>query len=265
MNCISAAHLPFYLTKWTAVTIAETLGCRIRLEAFCGILLAMLNSFWIFISTLAVALIAPAVAHALKLADFRQAWINELRKDLADYMGLARKWARGWEQYSDLVSKSAPEPDLAAKRDEVTAVFTEAKVLLWRIMMRINPIENENKALDDEFLRSVSALTDYNLVDPEAPGVPRRWNELAEAAVEQSRLLLKREWKVTKQLPIERPLRKLKLYSLPPRNNARSKAAADFARSADSPQTLQRMAIDSPGNGRSASSDRDSILCNCAS
>lgn len=169
----------------------------------------MLASLWIFVSALVVALIAPAVAHALKLAEFRQAWINELRKDVAEYMGLARKWAKGYEHYEELIAREAPHDQLNAKEAEVSAVLTEARVLMWRIQMRINQLENQNKALDDEFLAALASLTDVRTVRPNEPDVSERWHSLAGHAVTQSRLLLKREWEVTKQLPILSYLRKL--------------------------------------------------------
>ena len=69
----------------------------------------MWTSLWVLISGLLIALIAPAIAHAIKLAEFRQAWINDLRRDIADYLGLARKWAKSYEEYEALVSENVDQ------------------------------------------------------------------------------------------------------------------------------------------------------------
>ena len=140
------------------------------------------------------------IGHAVKLAEFRQAWGNELRRDIADYLGLARRWARGYEAYYNLAENgAASEAELSAKEDEVASILNDARVVHWRIQMRINPRENAFKQQDDTFLAALADVTDKAKVLPGEPDVHVRWNELAEKVVSEARQLLKREWEVTKQ------------------------------------------------------------------
>jgi len=159
----------------------------------------MWTALWVFISALAVALIAPMIAHAIKLSEFRQAWINDLRKDIAEYVGLSRRWARNYETYFDLTRNNTSEEILREKEEEVTSLINEARVIEWRIQMRINPLESATKQQDDLFLEAIANLTTREKILPEQSGAVDRWNDLADVAISRSRELLKREWEVTKQ------------------------------------------------------------------
>jgi len=159
----------------------------------------MWTALWVFLTALAVALIAPMIAHAIKLAEFRQAWIDELRKDVAAYLGAARRWARRYEEYERLDRNGASQDILDKKMDEVATILNEARVIQWRIQMRINPLDNESKTEDDLFLKAIADVTDFVQVRPADTNAHARWNTLANTAVSESRKLLKREWEVTKQ------------------------------------------------------------------
>ena len=159
----------------------------------------MWTALWIFLSAVAVAFIAPMIAHAIKLAEFRQGWINELRKDIADYLGLARRWARKYVEFVKLEANNPTQAALEAKMDEVASLLNEARVIQWRIQMRINPRENQSKQQDDQFLKALANVTDFDRISPYDPNAHDRFNILAGEAVSESRNLLKREWDVTKQ------------------------------------------------------------------
>ena len=153
----------------------------------------MLTLFWVSISAVAVALIAPMVAHAIKLADFRQAWINDLRKDIADYIGLCGKWVRVYDDLNEL-NDQAKE----AESKELFSTATEALVILWRIEMRINPLENKFKQEDDSLIASLRDLLNPGAIPPsDASDLVPKWRGLAEIAVGRARAVLKREWEVT--------------------------------------------------------------------
>jgi hypothetical protein len=158
----------------------------------------MWTAIWLFVSALAVALVAPMVAHSIKLADFRQTWINELRRDVADYIGLCRKWIRAYDAYDSLdVSEQAQR---GQKADQITSIANDALVVLWRIKMRINPRDNRYKEADDMFLEALDSLLDPGKIGSGTGDLESRWRSSAETAVNQARELLKREWEVTKQL-----------------------------------------------------------------
>ncbi|KIC31554.1 hypothetical protein [Leisingera sp. ANG-S5] len=98
----------------------------------------------------------------LKLSDYRQAWINELRNDLA------------------LLSSLSLAPNSGA---ENTIAFNAA---LSRILMRVNP---QNPYIP-ELEKVVAGIRDYNLVNVQA-----KQDEL----VKVSRLVLKQEWERLKK------------------------------------------------------------------
>ena len=138
------------------------------------------------------AFIAAWIAHSARISEFRQAWINDLRKDIADYIGAAERWYRKCDEINEAPDKQERE------RKELFPIANEARVLLGRIRMRFNPRENRYRAEDDSFLRALGDLLNPGLVNPTSPD--KSWSELAAKATEQAREILKREWEVTKKL-----------------------------------------------------------------
>jgi hypothetical protein len=142
------------------------------------------------------AIISGWFARKTKISEFRQAWINDLRKDVADYVGAAHRWLRKYEDVQELDQNSAR---LELDRLEVLPIQNEAQVILWRIKMRINPrADSPTKKDDDAFLQSLQDLLNPGTLMP--PQLEASWFRLADGAVEQARELLKREWDVTKRL-----------------------------------------------------------------
>ena len=116
-----------------------------------------------------------------KISEFRQKWINELRADVAEFLGAMRR-------YHDAESNAAVEE-----------LRYEADTIYNRIMLRINPRQSRNKKQDDEFLEALKALLkkgpEGSLSDEEAE---KKWHNQFDRAMCQARELLKREWEVTK-------------------------------------------------------------------
>jgi len=162
----------------------------------------MWTAIWVFISALAIALIAPMVAHTIKLAEFRQTWINDLRKDIADYIGLCRKWMRTYDDSDDNLY-GFEMSDKKQKSKDMFSIANDALVVLWRIKMRINPRENRYKLQDDQLIEALGDLLNPGKLTPTGSDLEAAWRKRAESAVDQSREVLKREWEVTKQLPPE--------------------------------------------------------------
>lgn len=135
------------------------------------------------------------VSHTAKISEFREKWLNELRRDIADYVGAAAVVYRKWEEINDLPSDEKGRRE----REELFPVANAARVILWRVRLRINPRENKNKLEDDAFLTSLLDLMDPGKVDPQNP--EWFWHQRADASVEHGREILKREWEVAKQFP----------------------------------------------------------------
>jgi len=154
-----------------------------------------------FFPTLVAALLgvlaaftAAWISRSVKISEFRQKWIDELRSDIATYLGLAEKWHRKWDEINLLPSEETEKRE----REEAFPIANDAMVVLWRIKLRINPEKNDFQKQDEEFIQS--------LVDMLNPGQAfPSWRALADVAVEKSRKLMKREWEVTKRVQLPCP------------------------------------------------------------
>ena len=89
---------------------------------------------------MAVAIIAACaafaaawIAHSGKISEFRQGWIDDLRKDIADYVGSSERWYRKYSELNGALDKEERE------RKELFPIANESRVLLGRIKMRFNP------------------------------------------------------------------------------------------------------------------------------
>ncbi len=149
--------------------------------------------------TAAVAILVAFMARALKISEFRQAWINGLRDEISDYTSKADEWI---EMYLDFNG----EPDQAVKAEihpELNRVKYDAFRMLRNIEMRFKP--------DDMRANELLTLL-LNLLDPaKLPSSNRYkgWREQADEAILQARHLLKEEWEATKN-PFSRSWRKVR-------------------------------------------------------
>lgn len=145
---------------------------------------------------LLAALAAAWIAHSAEISEFREKWLDGLRRDTSDYIGAAEIWYRKWDEINDLPNTEKQ----VRERDEVYPIANAASVILWRIRLRINPRENQFRAQDEAFLDALGDLLNPGKVDPR--NRQSSWHKMADEAVEKGREILKREWEVTKRLPI---------------------------------------------------------------
>ncbi len=147
------------------------------------------------VATAAIAFVAPLFSHGVKLSEFRQAWINEQRKDVAEYMGLAREWIELWDR------TNVPGGGTDEQKKELFSQANKALVIFWRIQMRVNPlINNPHAAQDTEFLKRLGALLAPPPPDPKGVNPPEiMWRKEAENALSQAQIVFKAEWEVTKK------------------------------------------------------------------
>jgi hypothetical protein len=143
---------------------------------------------------IAAAFVAGRLSRAVKISEFREKWIDELRADIARFVGAAHRWIRIYEEYN-AVSAIADKPKFESEK--VRPVQNEAYVILYRIRMRINPRDDSpTKTEDDLFLKSLGDLLDPSKLNPDS--FESSWIKLAHAVVEQGRKILKREWEEAK-------------------------------------------------------------------
>jgi len=160
------------------------------------------NGILAIIIAAGAALTAAWISRSIKISEFRQKWIDDLRNDISAYVGAAEKWFRKWEEINTLHSEEKER----LYRIELFPISNKARVILHRIKLRFNPgvdpEDNHDKIQDDDFLKSLDDLINPN-VDPR--NTWSDWDKLANDAVEKARKILKREWEVTKKVQIPCP------------------------------------------------------------
>ena len=151
--------------------------------------MVLTTTLWITLGAIAAAWITREI----KVSEFRQAWINELRKDIAEFTRKAQEWADLYVEQNE----AETQPEKAAFRKMLRKLKHEAFEIHRRIQLRFK--------LDDEGANALLAQL-LDLLDPSKfpPPQSANWNKLVDHAVSSSRILLKKEWEVTKN-----PLRKV--------------------------------------------------------
>ena len=87
------------------------------------------------ISAQAAAGQAARISYSNKIAEFRQGWINDLREDIADYVGAAELWFRKWEE----LNSASLEERARREASEALPLSVKARTILNRIRLRLNP------------------------------------------------------------------------------------------------------------------------------
>ncbi|SIR68815.1 hypothetical protein [Pseudacidovorax sp. RU35E] len=153
------------------------------------------------VATLVASLIAAAVAFVnltltkeLKTSEFRQAWIDALREDLAKFLGAARAFARAAEVVHTFGPEYKDKIPLFIRDDKISELRYQAAETLSRIRLRLNPEEPEHEELLRLLVKAVriqnEALANGGSVQDALDAV--------DAANDYARPVLKREWKRVK-------------------------------------------------------------------
>lgn len=146
------------------------------------------TTIWGALAVIVAAIIAAIIARELKISEFRQAWINDLREDLSEYLSKAYEWINLYEAQNGMESLKKEDLSLTLVRVE-----NEAFRLLWRVEMRFKP--NDEKAT--KLLNKLRELLSPINCDVQMNG-ESKWREIVSETVMQSRDLLKEEWEMTK-------------------------------------------------------------------
>ena len=98
---------------------------------------------WLSVLVAVVSYVTITLNKEQKTSDFRQAWIDGLREELANFCAAARAFARSEDAR---VTPGAVAPFSDEKREEFR--FTAA-VSIYRVQLRLNAKESEHMALLD--------------------------------------------------------------------------------------------------------------------
>jgi hypothetical protein len=159
------------------------------------------SSFVPAAGTLAAALVAGGIARAnlivskeTKVSEFRQAWINSLREDLAALFSNTRTVCRSLQEYR------WPNPSHAElfnfPREKIVEARHAAGETFHRIRLRLNDGQEDHKELRRLLSTMMQATQDY-IEDIDIPvSLPI---EAVENAAQYAEVVLKSEWETVKR------------------------------------------------------------------
>ena len=136
------------------------------------------------LATSVAALIAGLIARGVALANLRQAWINALRDDLADFLSTVDAAVRIESDVLHVIRVGNPLVTMFPKeiRERGQELVDKLELLSARIRLRLNPEETahiELATMVEEMRKLKKTPTTTDLLDLASP-------------------ILKREWQVTK-------------------------------------------------------------------
>lgn len=133
------------------------------------------------------AIVTALIAQGSKISEFRQAWINNLRSDIAIYLSKVH-------QASNLQEQRQNENDQKKEiiRLGIHALLYEAIVFRMRIEMMFKPGDHE------DFLGNLRDLPMQHTGKWYKGGSSDRLKSM-EDCLEQARQILKSEWEITKE------------------------------------------------------------------
>lgn len=149
------------------------------------------------IATVIAALIAAGVSFVnltlnkeLKTSEFRQAWIDGLREDLAAFFACARAFARASEEHKTLGPATDNPKYLAISAEKVSEIRYQVAETRYRIQLRLNLGEAEHK----ELFRLMQNATEAQQKVLQGQGDMAATLKAIEAAVNYAPQILKSEW-----------------------------------------------------------------------
>jgi hypothetical protein len=106
------------------------------------------------IATVIAALIAGAISFVnltltkeQKTSEFRQAWIDALREDLATFFASTRTFSRATQEQQILEARGGPEAPFAMSKEKIGDLRYQVAETRYRIQLRLNPKEAEHTEL----------------------------------------------------------------------------------------------------------------------
>jgi hypothetical protein len=150
------------------------------------------------IATVVAALIAGAIAFVnltltkeQKTSEFRQAWIDALREDLAQFLAAARTFTRAIETLHTLGPDYDTKHPLNISPSKISDLRYQAAETFSRIQLRLNPDEPEHV----ELLRLLRrAINEQNEALAKGTRDIGPIMEAIEAATSYAQPVLKKEW-----------------------------------------------------------------------
>lgn len=141
-----------------------------------------------------------------KVAQMRQVWINNLRKDGATYLTLWQEISYRWDaMVSDAVSRQISDFEKQKRfekfRDDRPELRREALELRLRIQLYLNPNEDDTKKLMElmNFLETTEHLYDRTITNLDPRHIQTALKQKHTEIVAVLQVILSKEWKVVKR------------------------------------------------------------------
>jgi hypothetical protein len=155
------------------------------------------------LATLVASLIAAAISFVtltltkeLKTSEFRQAWIDGLREELAAFFGAARGFARAVEASRSPHATPEGNVPLGMTPEKISDLRYQAAEMYSKIILRLNPDEVEHI----ELLRLLQrCLEEQNAMSADRSKDIVATLQAINSANDYARPVLKKEWKRVKQ------------------------------------------------------------------
>jgi phosphoenolpyruvate synthase/pyruvate phosphate dikinase len=153
-------------------------------------------------ATLIAALITAAISFVnltlnkeQKTSEFRQAWIDGLRDELAKFLAAARAFARAVEVVNTHGAEYQEKTVLRMSDEKVSELRYQAAEMLCKIQLRLNP----NEAEHEELLRLLRrAVKEQNAMLRDRSGIEETMAAI-ELANTYAQPVLKAEWERVKK------------------------------------------------------------------
>lgn len=155
------------------------------------------SNVFVAIATVVAAVIAGLISVVTltltkeqKTSEFRQAWIDGLRQDLAEFLASARAMARASEELAAFGSQYASTP-FTMPASQIAEIRRAVAVVFYRIELRLNVDEPEHK----ELLRLLTRAIDEQNYQLQSQSFDvKSVLQVIETAAEYARPVLKAEW-----------------------------------------------------------------------
>lgn len=154
------------------------------------------------IATIIASLIAAAISFVnltltkeQKTSEFRQAWIDALREDLATFFATARAFARANQELQHFGAGAQGGAPFSFTEQKISELRYQIAETCYRIQLRLNPKEPEHA----ELLRLMQTAIDRQQVALANPNSTDEVLQAVERVAEFSTQILKTEWERVKQ------------------------------------------------------------------
>ena len=154
------------------------------------------------IATIIAAVMAGAISFVnltltkeQKTSEFRQAWIDALREDLATFFATARAFARATQEFQTLGKGAKDGAPMAFTEEKISEFRYQIAETRYRIQLRLNPQEAEHK----ELLRLMQVAIEGQQKMLAGTGETDETLQAVERAAAYAPQILKSEWSRVKQ------------------------------------------------------------------